>query len=524
MSEPLFQPVDAKAAPAAEPEGIFTVSQYNKSVDRLLKAQVPKVWVKGVITQLNVRGRVAYLTLGEFAEGDTRPRAALDAFLWASELELYNARFSLLPTPFQLRAELKVAVRLEANFYVPSGRFQPRILSVDESFTLGELSITRAKILQKLVAEGLAERNKALPLTEVPLRIGLITAPGSAAYQDFTTVLLQSGFSFDIRVAAARMQGPSTEATVAAALRRLQREELDVICLIRGGGSKTDLVYFDSEAICRAIALCPVPVLTGIGHEIDRSLADVVAHADLLTPTDCAKFLEGRAQEALGELQARWQSLNEACAREWESRDRTLAAAAETLRRQWGMRAAGEGVRAEESADRLRGSALRCVAEQGNKMQRSALGLKRGPRKTLDLQVSRYQQKGLRLEGAWDRLRTEAFGSLLTQAARIRSGSLALIRSLAANLGGRPLELKRQASRMGADARKAEKFLEKRLEASDPRRLLARGYALVSGPEGEPLRSVSGLKIGHRFLARLADGMIEGVVEKTEKKPWKKPS
>jgi exodeoxyribonuclease VII large subunit len=259
----------------ADPDAVkkaYTVSLYNRGVERLLKKHAKSVWVEGVITQLQVRGKAAYLTLGEFAEDDAKPKAVLDVMLWAWQLEDYNARFAQLPTPFALRPDLKVSLLLEPNFYVPTGRFQPKVLDVDEAFTLGELSLTRRKILEKLQKEGLLDKNKKLALAEVPLRIGLITAPGSAAFKDFTTVLLQSGFSFQILLASARMQGAATESTVTEAFAALAKHSLDCICLVRGGGAKTDLVFFDSENICRAIAACPVPVLTGIGHEIDRSL------------------------------------------------------------------------------------------------------------------------------------------------------------------------------------------------------------------------------------------------------------
>ena len=232
MPEALLDPLAPKKA--------YSVLQYNRSLEKLLKAQVPKIWVKGVITQLQIRGKVAYLTLGEFEEGDTKPKAVLDVMIWSWQLEDYHARFAQLPTPFSLRPELKVSVLLEASFYVPSGRFQPRILDIDEAFTLGELSLTRQKILQQLKLEGLLELNKKRFLGDVPLRVGLISAHGSAAYQDFTTVLLRSGFSFEIFFYPARMQGLATEETVSKGLEVLSRLALDVICLIRGGGSKTD--------------------------------------------------------------------------------------------------------------------------------------------------------------------------------------------------------------------------------------------------------------------------------------------
>jgi exodeoxyribonuclease VII large subunit len=168
---------------------VYSVGQYNRAVERRMK-EFPHIWVKGVITQLQVRGKVVYLTLAEFEEGDARPKATLDVILFTGQYESYNARFALLPTPFQLRPELKVSFLLEAAFYVPSGRFQTRVLDVDEAFTLGELALTRQKILDALKRDGLLDLNKRLPLSPVPLRVGLVSSRGSAAYQDFTTVLL----------------------------------------------------------------------------------------------------------------------------------------------------------------------------------------------------------------------------------------------------------------------------------------------------------------------------------------------
>src|SRR5690606_34706365 len=133
------RPAEGGQEAASAMPKVFSITQYGRSVERLLRAQVPKIWVKGVITQLNQRGKIAYITLGEFEEGDARPKAVLETTLWTSELELFNLRFAGLPTPLALRVDLKVAFLLEANFYVPSGRFQPRVLDIDEKFTMGEI-------------------------------------------------------------------------------------------------------------------------------------------------------------------------------------------------------------------------------------------------------------------------------------------------------------------------------------------------------------------------------------------------
>jgi exodeoxyribonuclease VII large subunit len=141
----------------------------------------------------------------------------------------------------------------------------------------------------------------------LPLNIGLVTSESSAAYKDFVSTIKASGFAFSIKTIPAKMQGQNTETDIIEALGKLREcEDLDVVCIIRGGGAKTDLVFFDSYALCRAAALFPLPVLTGIGHEIDESLLDRVAHTRLITPTDCARFLVERVYTA-------WQRLQTMC-------------------------------------------------------------------------------------------------------------------------------------------------------------------------------------------------------------------
>ncbi len=121
-----------------------------------------------------------------------------------------------------------------------------------------------------------------------PMRLGLVTSIGSAAWHDFCNELERSGFGFDVSAIDARVQGDEAEEMVAAAIRSLGRRGVDLIVVIRGGGSRNDLAAFDAEGIARAIATSPIPVFTGIGHEIDRSVADEVAGRAWKTPTACA--------------------------------------------------------------------------------------------------------------------------------------------------------------------------------------------------------------------------------------------
>lgn len=497
-------------APGDAPK-VFTISQYNTSVERRVRA-FPRVWVKGVIMQLNVRGRIVYITLGEFAEGESRPRAVLEATMWTSELEVFNMRFAGLPTPLALRVELKVAFLLEANFYVPSGRFQPRVADIDEKFTLGELALTRQKILERLAQEGLLRKNKGLELPDLPLKVGLITAPGSAAFQDFTTVLLGSGFSFRILFAGARMQGEAAEATVLHALKAVVRAGAEVVCIVRGGGSKTDLVYFDSEAICRAIANCPVPVLTGIGHEIDNSLADLVAHLNLITPTDCAKFLEARLGQVYSDLAEKAAELREAWRLECQEAWHGLAQTAAAVTRAWEGRRAAEEMRARGQARELGSRARRAIEEARRKLALDRKGLERGPRKLMRMERLRFANRTQGLRRAWDGLRAGTSLALRARAQAMRAAVSAYLAAEAAKAGQtRRLvrSLWRQSARAG---REALALKDKLVHAADPARLLALGFSLLRAADGRILRSAAEAAPGDMVTNQLADGIVESRV------------
>ena len=533
----------ADSAGGTEPQApkFFSITQYNRSVERLLKSQVPQVWVKGVITQLNVRGKIAYLTLGEFDEGDARPRAVLEVTLWSSELEVYNLRFAKLPTPLAIRVELKVALQLEANFYVPSGRFQPRVTGIDENFTLGELSLTRQRTLERLLKEGLLHRNKALALTDVPLRVGLITAPGSAAYHDFTTVLLHSGYSFQISFAGAKMQGEATEGTVLSALKILGRKKLDVICIVRGGGAKTDLVYFDSENICRAIARCPIPVLTGIGHEIDNSLADLVAFADKITPTDCAKFLEEMLTSCYARLSAYAGEVSETWRMECQQSWHEMSQRASVLKHNWEGRRATETLRGREQARTLASLMRQALKAEGLRLDADHRGLMRGPRKILRLERLRFANRTQAMGHAWGRLNADSGHRLREAYLRLRDKSLLLadgerqrlVRNDERLKSGARAEIDRTAAalspwmrmiktwwRQGLRSGRESLLLKERLmHAADPARLLGLGFSMLRTQDGKLVRSLAEVPEGGVLVNQLKDGSVESrVISKKESK------
>ncbi|HSQ41823.1 MAG TPA: exodeoxyribonuclease VII large subunit [Fibrobacteraceae bacterium] len=443
----------------------FPVSRYLQSVKRLVTEKIPPVWVHGVISQLTVRGRLCYLSLSEYAENDVRPIASLSLYLYAQELEAFNQRLARLPQPFALSTELKVSLLLQADFYIPQGKFQAKVLDIDPVHTLGELALTRQAILRRLEQEDLRERNRKLSMPLLPLRIGLVTAPGSAAYHDFVTTLATSGFAFEVIPAWARMQGNESEGTILEAMGNLlQAPNLDVLCIVRGGGSKTDLNYFDSEALCRAVALCPVPVLTGIGHEVDQSLMDLVAWKACITPTDCAKFIIACVEDAWTLAQERAQEIVRLARLRVERESGRILVAQQKLQRGLPGRITRELER-ENAFSRSLQKSLRLRLEQEQARQlRNRIGLRQGSSKILSM----------------------AKLSLRPWQDRISQTSTAL-------LGQTSLRLD---------------ILGERIRAADPARILRQGYSIATGPDGKVLRSAAQTQVGMELRIRLARGEI----------------
>ena len=266
------------------------------------------IWVRGEIQGYNEKNGHAYFKLVE--SGGER-RAVLDVSFFA------NVRMKLRPILQRQRLYLadgmKVRVFGVLDYYAANGRLSMKMGGIDPRYTLGEMALQRDDVVRRLVASGLYDANRRHTVPAMPLRIGLVTSVNSAAWHDFMHQLKGSGHGFGVRVVDVRVQGDFAEEMVTAAIRTLgRRNDVDVVVVIRGGGARTELAMFDSESIAMAIATANVPVFTGLGHEIDRSVADEVAHTAFKTPTACAVALidlvaafSARAEGAWAEIAAR---------------------------------------------------------------------------------------------------------------------------------------------------------------------------------------------------------------------------
>jgi len=288
-----------------EPEQTLGVGELVARVTRAVAAAFPaEVWVRGEVhglKQPNASGHVYF----ELCERNNRrgPTSTLNVALFRLEHQRVLKALREYPD-FRLADGLEVRVRGRIQFAY--GRVSLVMSAIDPVHTLGRLAADRQRVLRALADDGLLDANRAVALPLLPLRIGLVTSHGSAAFEDAVQELTASGIGFQVRVADARVQGAGADLSMVRALTALRTQDCDVVLLVRGGGSRTDLVAFDSERLARAIATMPVPVLTGVGHEIDSCVVDEVAHASYKTPTACAAAVVERVRTTTARTEAAW--------------------------------------------------------------------------------------------------------------------------------------------------------------------------------------------------------------------------
>ncbi len=457
----------------------LTVRELNQRVQEILSASFgPELWVVGELhgVKHHAKSGHVYFDLVEKAEEQAEGYIARiscaffrGAFVrWQTDLKRQGL------TGFDLKDGLEVKLRARLDLFVKEGRYQLVVQGIDPGYSLGAMAQRRARTIAFLRQAHLMERNKALPLPVIPLEIGLITSAGSAAYNDFMSIISKSGFAFRVTLLDAYMQGVNTPREVSAGIERLERQpQLDVIVVVRGGGARTDLLYFDDLTLCTAIAQCRLPVITGIGHEIDLSVADMVASRHFVTPTDAARFL-------VGELEAAMRRVEEAGAQM--------------------AQAAGSGLREAEARMMLQAGRLVRLAQAHTRQEGARLGalgfaLHSSTQRGLNQQTSRVLRTG-------DALRTRATQVLVEAQRRLPPMKDVL-------QGGARMAM--------TGARERLVHLEGLLALLDPAGTLKRGFSLTLNARGRVLTDAGEVNTGERITSLLAFGRVLSRVEEKER-------
>ncbi|CAN5728343.1 exodeoxyribonuclease VII large subunit [soil metagenome] len=447
-------------------ERTYAVAELSADIERLLSAAFPaELWVRGEIANLSrsASGHAYF----ELAEPGGPSVARLSVVLFDGDRQVVN---SVLTRAGGVRMTdgTEIRVRARLAWWRPGGRLQLRMLGIDPAYTLGRLAEDRERLLRALAAEGLLDRNGKLPLAAVPQRVGLVTSVGSAAHADFCHQLEASGLTWHVTVVDTRVQGAGAVRGLVRSLRAVAGAGVDVVALVRGGGARTDLAVFDHEVLARAIAELRVPVVTGIGHETDRSVADEVAHSAAKTPTACASVLIDRVRAYLGEVEGTWTAV------------------------------------AEGAARRLAGHDLRVVgrARAVSQLTRSSLGAER-----------------IRLGGHADRLGRTATRSADRAVARLAHGGGRLAGSSRSHLRGQSTLVDQAARRVAhraphalAEATARLTGAEVRVTALDPARSLARGWSITRTQQGTVVRQPGDVSEGDVLVTLLAGGELRSRV------------
>lgn len=243
----------------------------------------------------------------EFIEKDSNNKtiiAKARGSIWSNVFRMLKAYFES-ETGQAFASGLKVLVQVSIEFHELYG-YSLNVHDIDPSYTLGDQAKNRTLIIKQLEEEGVLDLNKELPLAKIANRIAVISSPTAAGYEDFCNQLTNNkdGFIFYNKLFPAIMQGDRTEQSIIAALDRIYEniDKFDAVVIIRGGGATSDLSSFDSYLLAANCAQFPLPIITGIGHERDDTVLDIVAHTRAKTPTAVAEFLIKHIYESASEL------------------------------------------------------------------------------------------------------------------------------------------------------------------------------------------------------------------------------
>jgi exodeoxyribonuclease VII large subunit len=273
----------------------ITLCELLTKVKTAMKSALPySWWVIAEISEIKVNfSGHCYLELIEKNDSNESIKAKVRATIWSSVYRMLQPYFQTT-TQMELCSGIRVLLKVNAEFHELYG-FSLNVTDIEPSYTLGELARLKQQIINRLISEGVYEMNRSLVMPEIPARIAVISSKTAAGFGDFLHQITNNsyGFKFYVKLFPAAMQGNEAEESVIKALDKIYKHEhlFDAVVIIRGGGAQSDLNCFNSYWLNLNICQFPLPVLTGIGHEQDETIADLVAYKRLKTPTAVAEYL-----------------------------------------------------------------------------------------------------------------------------------------------------------------------------------------------------------------------------------------
>ncbi|MFA0964737.1 exodeoxyribonuclease VII large subunit [Roseivirga sp. BDSF3-8] len=407
-------------------ESRLTLFELNRLIRNTLDANLePGYWVVAEIGEMrmNQRGH-CYMELVE--KEDDQVKAKIRANIWAYTYRNISGWFEAV-TGQGLEPGMKVLAFGKVQFHELYG-MSLNIQDIDPQFTLGERARRKQEILKLLKEEGVYDMNRQLPLPLVPQRLAVISSPTAAGFGDFVHQLEnnRNGYHFEIVLFQALMQGDKAPAAIVNAMHQIyeQMDCFDALIIIRGGGSQVDLDCFDTYEVASHVAQFPLPVFTGIGHERDETIADMVAHTSLKTPTAVAEFLLSGATRFDDRLNTALRSLIHVAAGNLSRASRLTDQLSGRLHMSVQQRLHNESVKLEVAGRDIRNQASNYLNREENRLEEMAKALKKLPEARLRSEKDKlvYLEKSLNLQHP-DRLLEKGYTLTLNKGKIVKSAA-----------------------------------------------------------------------------------------------------
>ncbi|MFT2011242.1 exodeoxyribonuclease VII large subunit [Pontibacter sp. 13R65] len=519
MAQPFsMQPLN----PFEDFQSPLTLFELHQQIREELELSFPdSYWVVAEIAQVNAdrsKGH-CYLTLAD--KGDN-PRGQM---LAQARATIWSARYQMLGRYFQektghpLKAGLKILLQAKVRFHELYG-LSLDIQNIDPNYTIGDLARQRQETIKKLEAEGLLAANREHVLSQVPQRLAVVSSATAAGYQDFIHQLQHNpfGYKFATTLFPALVQGNEAPASVARAMQLITQyqHQFDACIIIRGGGSQTDLSCFDDYAIAAAIGRSPLPVLTGIGHERDESIADLVAHTRLKTPTAVANFLVERLRASEEEAESLMDSIRMFSAQ-------LLKIANEKLERQSLKLSHNTNDFLQEANARLEQLSKGLLIKQKNYLEAQkhrTNNQERDIRATTKEQLHKQEKNMSHLtmcvEGKSQRYLHMKEHELNTLVHCLETEAKAGLKQVEIKFGGKSEQLKYLTRQKLQTQHHRLHLLDLSIKANDPEKLLLKGYTLTL-LNGKIIKSAGQLKQGDVVETKLKDGIVHSMIVNVDK-------
>ena len=456
------------------------------------------VWVKAEISEMTVnRSGHCYLDLIETeAETDT-VIARCRATIWSYTFRMLKPYFET--TSGQAFSEgLKVLLQAKVEYHEVFG-FSLNVRDIDPVYTLGDLARQRREIIRKLQDDGVFEMNKELELPIVTQRIAIISSPTAAGLQDFLDQLHNNPhqFVFYTKLFPAVMQGNEAPRSIMNALDLIfeYEEMFDAVVIIRGGGAQIDLACFDQYELAFNVAQFPLPVITGIGHDKDDTVIDMVAHTRMKTPTAVAEFLISGALQFSQQLNELENHFIELVNSQLEENKNRLNDAADQLNQLVNQMIVAQQNRLSIARVQLKNRSETFLKGQQSELKQLTIGAKNKTDRFVTRQNHLLDQSGNKLNFVFREQMLKRKNQLNQFQNLTKIRSIETIRAEKKNLGS----------------------IQEKLRLVDPQNILKRGYSLTM-LNGKIVKSVNQLKESDQLETRLSDGTVESKVEKIVKK------